>query len=491
MLPLLGPSNPRDTAGLAVDSAASDHAVLRRRLHPGGRARASTSSTPAPQFLDEVAEAQGGVARLLRLRAQRLLPAPRRAGATTDATSAARRRTPTYDDSRALRPCRERPAAARLRWRCSCSRGPRRRRRGAPTPARGRRSGPIEQVARRPAPTRTSSTEARRERGRRRSSAERRLRHRSRGSCSPATGAASRRAQQQEFDAASSRSHLSVTYGRRLDELQQREGRDHRRPRGDERRLDREDQDRARRRLERHPRRLPPAPDERAVEDHRRHHRGREPGLELPLAVPGDRRRAAARRSCSSCCARRRPEARSSRAEGRRWRFRQSAVGGPAGYQNVPGFQVFSLTREATRRMQGARANRRAAVRPMSTSRHGKADGSSSPPSGCPVEGCDRCGRCCRHRRRLRQPRWSLAALPGRGRADPAHLEVRRHRADPGRDRHRQGARGTRDPLPRLAPRRPLRADQLRGHSRIAGGERALRIRARRLHRAHANPGRA
>jgi hypothetical protein len=58
-----------------------------------------------------------------------------------------------------------------------------------------------------------------------------------------------------------------------------------------------------------------------------------------------------------------------------------------------------------------------------------------------------------------------------------------RARADHGRERHGQRARRARDP-PRRAParRRPLREGQLRGDPRGAHRERALRLRARRVH---------
>jgi hypothetical protein len=83
------------------------------------------------------------------------------------------------------------------------------------------------------------------------------------------------------------RHHLSVTYGKSVDSYKNEEvaitgERDE--ARGDSHG---EDEDRPRRRRRRHPRRLPARQVNGDVEDHRLRRRGREPGLELPLAVPG------------------------------------------------------------------------------------------------------------------------------------------------------------------------------------------------------------
>ena len=75
----------------------------------------------------------------------------------------------------------------------------------------------------------------------------------------------------------------------------------------------------------------------------------------------------------------------------------------------------------------------------------------------------------------------------------------REPRADPGRERHRQGARGAGDPLEQPARRRPVRARRLRRAAREHHRERAVRARARRLHRRarragpvpHGEPGNA
>ena len=63
---------------------------------------------------------------------------------------------------------------------------------------------------------------------------------------------------------------------------------------------------------------------------------------------------------------------------------------------------------------------------------------------------------------------------------------LRRHRSDPRRDRHRQGARRAGDPRRERARQRPFVADQLRRDSRRAARERAVRPRARRVHRRRA-----
>ena len=62
---------------------------------------------------------------------------------------------------------------------------------------------------------------------------------------------------------------------------------------------------------------------------------------------------------------------------------------------------------------------------------------------------------------------------------------------DPGRDRHRQGAGRARHPRAQRAARAAARQGELRGHPGDADRERALRPRARRLHRRDAAPRRA
>ncbi len=57
------------------------------------------------------------------------------------------------------------------------------------------------------------------------------------------------------------------------------------------------------------------------------------------------------------------------------------------------------------------------------------------------------------------------------------------HRADHGRDRHRQGTDRALHSRRQRPARQAARARQLRGHSRHADGERVLRPRTRRLHR--------
>ena len=62
------------------------------------------------------------------------------------------------------------------------------------------------------------------------------------------------------------------------------------------------------------------------------------------------------------------------------------------------------------------------------------------------------------------------------------------HRADRGRDRHRQGAGGARHPRGQPAPRRAVRGGQLRGAVRGRPRERAVRPPARRVHRRGRRP---
>ena len=85
-------------------------------------------------------------------------------------------------------------------------------------------------------------------------------------------------------------------------------------------------------------------------------------------------------------------------------------------------------------------------------------------------------GRAAGPRRPLRAA--ARAAAQGR---EPA--PQREQRADPGRERDRQGARRPRRPRGEPAPRGTLRAGRLRRAPRVDHRERALRPRARRLHR--------
>ena len=75
------------------------------------------------------------------------------------------------------------------------------------------------------------------------------------------------------------------------------------------------------------------------------------------------------------------------------------------------------------------------------------------------------------------------AAMQRRLRAHAQGGRHRRHGAPARRERHRQGADRARHPLQQRAPRRPVREARLHDHPADADGERALRPRARRLHR--------
>ncbi len=87
------------------------------------------------------------------------------------------------------------------------------------------------------------------------------------------------------------------------------------------------------------------------------------------------------------------------------------------------------------------------------------------------------------------------AALPGRHRRQPALPggagdggpggAEPRHRLPPRRERDRQGGGGARHPRPQPPRRAPLRGGELRGPPGEPRRERALRPRARRLHRRH------
>ena len=92
---------------------------------------------------------------------------------------------------------------------------------------------------------------------------------------------------------------------------------------------------------------------------------------------------------------------------------------------------------------------------------------------------------------------WPDPVHPARGRepedartapAGPAHRHLLGAGGDPGRDRHRQGARRPRPARQQPARRRAVRRGQLRRHPRDAPRERALRPRPRRLHRRRHRP---
>ena len=91
--------------------------------------------------------------------------------------------------------------------------------------------------------------------------------------------------------------------------------------------------------------------------------------------------------------------------------------------------------------------------------------------------------------RRTRAQLWPAQhhrheSADGRGAGD-AQADRRQHRqrAADGRERHRQGSAGARAAFRELAPRRPLRPDQLRGASRDPDRKRTVRPRPRRFHR--------
>ena len=75
-------------------------------------------------------------------------------------------------------------------------------------------------------------------------------------------------------------------------------------------------------------------------------------------------------------------------------------------------------------------------------------------------------------------------------RSDRDGRAVERPRAHLRRERHRQGAGGAQHPRDEPPPRRAVRRGQLRGHSRGADRERALRPRSRRVHRRGGRPAR-
>ena len=97
--------------------------------------------------------------------------------------------------------------------------------------------------------------------------------------------------------------------------------------------------------------------------------------------------------------------------------------------------------------------------------------------SRLPDQRARRAVRSLRHRRPQprRCRRWC-------GRAELV-AQSREHGADHRRDRHRQGAGRARDPRPQRAARHAARSRQLRGAAGDADRVRAVRPRARRVHR--------
>ena len=87
-----------------------------------------------------------------------------------------------------------------------------------------------------------------------------------------------------------------------------------------------------------------------------------------------------------------------------------------------------------------------------------------------------------RHRALRGHPRIEPGAAPGdlHGGGFRAHAG---HGDDPGRDRHREGALRAGHPQCQRAPRRAVRGGQLRGASGATPRERAVRLRAGRVHR--------
>ena len=96
--------------------------------------------------------------------------------------------------------------------------------------------------------------------------------------------------------------------------------------------------------------------------------------------------------------------------------------------------------------------------------------------------------------RRAVRPLRHHRAQPRDGGSHPAGRAGRgdqEHGADHGRDRHRQGAGGARDPRPQRAARHAAHQGQLRGDSRDAARIGAVRPRPRRVHRRRRRPRRA
>ena len=107
-------------------------------------------------------------------------------------------------------------------------------------------------------------------------------------------------------------------------------------------------------------------------------------------------------------------------------------------------------------------------------------------------------GRLERENRDLREQLERGQQIVGKSRAHrgaaPADRDRgadQRPRADPRRERRRQGAGGARHPRPVGAAGRPLRRGELRRHPRGADRVRALRPRAGRLHRRRRRGGAA
>ena len=110
-----------------------------------------------------------------------------------------------------------------------------------------------------------------------------------------------------------------------------------------------------------------------------------------------------------------------------------------------------------------------------------------------PTRRCGSCATGCARRTSTSRRRSSRATTSARSSAEPRTREgavARRDGradavdgADPRRDRHRQGAHRARHPRPEPAPRPAAGEGELLGDLRRPGRERALRPRARRLHR--------
>ena len=93
------------------------------------------------------------------------------------------------------------------------------------------------------------------------------------------------------------------------------------------------------------------------------------------------------------------------------------------------------------------------------------------------------------------EERYRFEGIIGKSRADDAAVPAARngradqqHDPDHRRDRHRQGSRRARDPSQQPAARAPVRRAQLQRDSRDAARSRAVRPRARRVHRRRRQP---
>ena len=124
----------------------------------------------------------------------------------------------------------------------------------------------------------------------------------------------------------------------------------------------------------------------------------------------------------------------------------------------------------------GGRLRREAAVARAAAHQHPQRAGAGPPARGArgAAPGAGRPG----------QPGGRERRAGRAARADRAGGPDRRGGAHPGRDRRGQGAGGARA-APGLGAQGPLRGHQLRRHPRHPAGERAVRPRARRLHRRH------